>query len=89
MRKQPVRYPEKIVPTGRDAMPVDSVKWVARGELRANGYNPNKVAPPELRLLRRSILEDGWTQPIVVRADGERVLESFTSPTVARRAWAG
>jgi len=31
----------------------------------ANDYNPNKVAPPEMELLKVSILADGYTQPIV------------------------
>lgn len=29
-----------------------------------NTYNPNSVAPPEMKLLYLSILEDGYTQPI-------------------------
>jgi ParB-like chromosome segregation protein Spo0J len=31
----------------------------------ANDYNPNIVAPPEMKLLERSIDQDGYTQPIV------------------------
>ena len=31
----------------------------------ANTYNPNKVAPPEMKLLYDSIKEDGYTMPIV------------------------
>ena len=31
----------------------------------ANEYNPNAVAPPEMRLLYDSIKEDGYTMPIV------------------------
>lgn len=49
--------------------PVSRVRWEPRGRLRANLYNPNAVAPPELELLKISIIEDGWTQPIVVLAD--------------------
>lgn len=45
--------------------PVDLVRWVEAETVRANDYNPNKVAPPEMRLLERSIMEDGYTQPIV------------------------
>ena len=39
------------------AVPIDKVK--------ANTYNPNKVAPPEMKLLYESIKEDGYTMPIV------------------------
>lgn len=52
------------------AQPVSKVTWRNRSELSANDYNPNNVAPPELELLIISILEDGWTQPIVILADG-------------------
>lgn len=45
--------------------PVDSVIWVRADKIQANDYNPNSVAPPEMRLLEHSITEDGYTQPIV------------------------
>lgn len=45
--------------------PVDLVQWVPNGEVEANDYNPNSVAPPEMELLRLSIANDGYTQPIV------------------------
>ena len=38
-------------------MPLDQV--------RANSYNPNSVAPPEMALLETSIWEDGFTMPVV------------------------
>lgn len=58
---------------GRDHQPLSAIRWVDRNELHANGYNPNHVAPKEMRLLKISILSDGWTQPIVARSDGEIV----------------
>lgn len=45
--------------------PVDCVEWVPSTAVHANDYNPNSVAPPEMKLLETSILEDGYTQPIV------------------------
>lgn len=45
--------------------PVDCVLWVPAENVRGNSYNPNRVAPPEMRLLAHSILADGYTQPIV------------------------
>jgi ParB-like chromosome segregation protein Spo0J len=45
--------------------PVDCVQWVRNTKVRANDYNPNSVAPPEMQLLERSIEADGYTQPIV------------------------
>jgi len=47
------------------AEPVDCVLWVKSEAVFANDYNPNAVAPPEMRLLEHSISEDGYTQPIV------------------------
>lgn len=45
--------------------PVDCILWVGADTVRANNYNPNRVAPPEMKLLEISIDEDGYTQPIV------------------------
>lgn len=45
--------------------PVDFVKWIMNDNVVANDYNPNKVAPPEMELLEVSIMNDGYTQPIV------------------------
>lgn len=55
----------------REEMPVNDVQWVDINQLEANDYNPNNVADPEMELLAKSILEDGWTQPIVCYEDGE------------------
>lgn len=45
--------------------PVYGVRPVPIEKIRANEYNPNHVAPPEMRLLYDSIKEDGYTMPIV------------------------
>lgn len=45
--------------------PVYNVKAVPLEKIRANAYNPNSVAPPEMTLLEVSIWEDGYTMPIV------------------------
>lgn len=55
--------------------PVDCVLWEKAELVKANDYNPNSVAPPEMELLKQSILEDGYTQPIVsYRTDSEIVV---------------
>lgn len=46
--------------------PVDNVKWIPMNKIKANSYNPNRVAGPEMKLLYDSIKCDGYTQPIVV-----------------------
>lgn len=59
--------------------PVDCVLWVSHKSVEANQYNPNQVAPPEMKLLAISIGEDGYTQPIVTWMDEERreVIDGF------------
>lgn len=51
--------------------PVYAVKPVPLDKVRANDYNPNAVAPPEMELLETSIWEDGYTQPVVTFYDAE------------------
>lgn len=45
--------------------PVYNVIAVPIEKIRANSYNPNAVAPPEMKLLELSIWEDGYTMPAV------------------------
>ena len=55
--------------------PVDCVLWVKNESVYANDYNPNSVAPPEMELLRVSISNDGYTQPIVSMDNGDGTRE--------------
>lgn len=59
--------------------PVDCVLWVPAETVEGNAYNPNHVAPAEMRLLEHSILMDGYTQPIVTwPVEGHReVVDGF------------
>lgn len=68
--------------------PVDCVLWVPTGQVQANDYNPNVVAPPEMHLLELSIEADGFTQPVVTfPVDGHReVVDGFHRNLVATRA---
>ena len=45
--------------------PVYNVRSIPIEKIQANAYNPNSVAPPEMKLLYQSIKEDGYTMPIV------------------------
>lgn len=45
--------------------PVYEVKAIEIEKVQANAYNPNSIAPPEMKLLYKSIKEDGYTMPIV------------------------
>lgn len=59
--------------------PVSNVIWVKSDLVQANDYNPNSVAKPEMELLKLSIENDGFTQPIVVwEIDGKyEVVDGF------------
>ena len=52
--------------------PVYQVISVPIGKIEPNTYNPNTVAPPEMKLLYDSIREDGYTMPIVCYYDKTR-----------------
>jgi ParB-like chromosome segregation protein Spo0J len=69
--------------------PVDCVRWVKADSVTANDYNPNSVAPPEMKLLEHSITEDGYTQPIVswLREDAQReVVDGFHRHRVGKES---
>lgn len=69
--------------------PVDFVRWVLADDVRANDYNPNSVAPPEMRLLEHSIVQDGYTQPIVTWPnDGIEVVDGFHRHRVGKESQA-
>lgn len=55
----------------RIAFPCLFAQLVPAEKVEYNDYNPNAVAPPEMRLLATSILEDGYTQPIVTIYDAD------------------
>ena len=67
--------------------PTDCVLWVKNTDVQANDYNPNSVAPPEMELLRLSISNDGYTQPIVSMDNGDgtrEVIDGFHRNRVGR-----
>lgn len=59
--------------------PVDCVLWFTNTSVVQNDYNPNSVAPPEMKLLETSILSDGYTQPVVGMrtTDGIETVDGF------------
>ena len=70
--------------------PVDFVKWIKNDDVVANDYNPNKVAPPEMELLEVSIMNDGYTQPIVTWENPEKskveVIDGFHRNRVGKES---
>lgn len=45
--------------------PALNIQLIHSSNLQGNDYNPNKVAPPEMKLLKLSIKKDGVTMPVV------------------------
>lgn len=73
--------------------PIDNIHWLLSSSLKPNLYNPNVVFTPELRLLERSILENGWLQPILVNVnriiiDGFHRHKLSTDSVAIRERWA-
>jgi len=68
--------------------PVDYVKWIPSENVVANDYNPNKVAPPEMELLEVSIMNDGYTQPVVTFPKGDvvEVVDGFHRTRVSKES---
>jgi len=72
--------------------PVDCVQWVPADTVQGNDYNPNTVAPPEMRLLELSIAADGYTQPIVTHQDSPEdhyvIVDGFHRQRVGKKTGA-
>jgi len=68
--------------------PVDCVLWIKNDKVLANDYNPNKVAPPEMKLLEISIQNDGYTQPVVTFPEGDAftVVDGFHRTRVSKES---
>lgn len=49
--------------------PALNVQLIPIEHVEENDYNPNKVAPPEMKLLELSIRKDGLTMPVVVATE--------------------
>lgn len=67
--------------------PCDCILWIRQENIRANEYNPNHVATPEMKLLYESIKSDGYTMPIVTYdlKDGNReIVDGFHRNRIGR-----
>lgn len=52
-----------------------SVEYVGIDSVKPNTYNPNRQNAETLELLKRSIAEDGFTQPIIVHRDSKQIVD--------------
>jgi len=56
--------------------PVSNIEWIDVEKLTANDYNPNVVYNAELKLLKFSLLRQGWIQPILITKNYE-IIDGF------------
>lgn len=68
--------------------PVLNIQLVPLERVEGNDYNPNKVAPPEMKLLELSVKKDGLTMPVVVAAEKKNenwvIVDGFHRTIVCR-----
>jgi len=69
--------------------PVYNIKRINVDDISANNYNPNSVATEEMKLLKTSIMEDGYTMPITVSPDPDNkdkyiIIDGFHRWTLAK-----
>lgn len=69
--------------------PVYNVLSIPVEKIQANAYNPNSVASPEMKLLYESILNDGYTMPIVCyylpEIDKYEIVDGFHRYTIIKK----
>ena len=69
--------------------PVYNVLSIPVEKIQANAYNPNSVASPEMKLLYESILNDGYTMPIVCyylpEIDKYEIVDGFHRYTINKK----
>lgn len=63
--EDPFQTPEETLP----------VEWVAREDLLPNDWNPNDMIADKRRELKQSIIDNGWTQPIVRKAGTDEIID--------------
>lgn len=59
-------------------------EWVPRSAIEPNEWNPNEIDAEEASMLRKSILNHGWTRPIVVHAEELYIIDGEQRWTIAR-----
>lgn len=69
--------------------PALNVQLVPIEQVEGNDYNPNNVAPPEMKLLELSIRKDGITMPVVVasqkRGENWTVVDGFHRTRICKK----
>lgn len=68
--------------------PVSCVRYVPLSKVKSNNYNPNSVAQQEMKLLHTSVVEDGYTMPVVTFYDKDKdeyiIVDGFHRYSICR-----
>lgn len=72
-------------------MPINNVRWIHTDDLRSNAWNPNHVLGPEFVLIKKSLMTNGWIQPVLVseEVDGDgktyyEIIDGFHRSTMTK-----
>lgn len=60
-------------------------EWMPRDAIEPNDWNPNEMGPEDKEHLFQSIVNHGWTRPIVIHAEEHYIIDGEQRWTVARR----
>ena len=63
--------------------PVNNIQWIPVDKLDANDYNPNHVFKNELKLIKFSIMKNGWIQPVLITPN-YKIIDGFHRCTIAK-----
>jgi hypothetical protein len=63
---------DDVFETPDETLPVE---WVPREDLVPNTWNPNDMIDDKRRELKQSIMDNGWTQPIVRKAGTDQIID--------------
>ena len=57
--------------------PINNVSWVEIEKLKPADWRSTHTLKPDLKVLAGSILDFGWTSPIVVQKDSFKIIDGF------------
>ena len=60
-----------------DKQPINNIVWTETDKIKANDYNPNVVLTQELNLLKFSLLQQGWLQPVLVSSQDNEIIDGY------------
>jgi hypothetical protein len=75
LTRKAARKGEAKVETLTTRLETLKVEYVAIGSVEPNSYNPNRQSDRDFELLKRSMTEDGFTQPVIVQRATNQIVD--------------